>query len=95
MTPRLQQALKLAPDDADIHSNLGRVHFRKGELQKAIAAYNQSLRLDPKRAEVWCDRGYARALLGDLEKALELGLEPEAESYALKTLARITRLQGQ
>ncbi|MDR1467911.1 MAG: tetratricopeptide repeat protein, partial [Spirochaetaceae bacterium] len=51
----------------------------KGENDKAIADYNQALRINPNYAEVYYNRGYAYAMKkdyararADWEKALQL-----------------------
>ena len=44
---RLSEAIKLKPDYADAHNNLGLAYHRKGEYDKAIASYNQALAIDP------------------------------------------------
>jgi tetratricopeptide (TPR) repeat protein len=49
--PHLELATKYAPDYADAWLNLGNAYRGRGELEKALAAYNKVLALDPKRTE--------------------------------------------
>lgn len=41
----LNQALRLAPDDAALHSELGEAYYRYGRLKDAVRAYHQALKI--------------------------------------------------
>jgi tetratricopeptide (TPR) repeat protein len=45
-----QEALRIRPDFADAHINLGLLHHNAGELAEAEACYRQALRAEPKLA---------------------------------------------
>lgn len=45
------KALKLAPDDAGTHKNLGTAYQQNKDLTKAIGDYQRAITLDPKDAE--------------------------------------------
>lgn len=44
---KLKQAIKLNPDDAKAHYNLGLVCINEGEYDKAIESFNQTIRINP------------------------------------------------
>ncbi len=52
-------------------SKLGDQHFKKGEYQKAVDAYSQYLRMQPRDIKSIYNRGRAYEELGEYEKALE------------------------
>jgi len=53
------EVVKTAPQRADAHHLLGRLHARNGECQTAEAYYQQAIRLAPELAEPYCDLGYS------------------------------------
>jgi len=62
-SPHLREAAHLEPGDADIVVNLGTVLALQGDLEGAVAAYQQALRIDPnhKTARANLDRARAQA----------------------------------
>jgi tetratricopeptide (TPR) repeat protein len=50
--PPLEAAVKLAPTHAEVHAALGSAYWRKGELDKAAAAYKRALELMPGDADL-------------------------------------------
>ncbi|KAI9133910.1 tetratricopeptide repeat protein [Acaryochloris sp. CCMEE 5410] len=46
-----REALRLQPDDANIHSGLGKALLEHGEIQAAIASFEQALSLNPNLTE--------------------------------------------
>ncbi len=48
----------------------GKICFDKGDLDAAVAAYTEAIRLDPRNAERYCDRGFAYCKKGNPDKAL-------------------------
>jgi tetratricopeptide (TPR) repeat protein len=52
------------------HMNRGYAHAIKGELDSAIADYNEALRIDPGHAETYNNRGSARAAQGNHKEAI-------------------------
>src|SRR5262245_15066619 len=48
----------------------GNVHAEKGEMDAALAAYTEALRLDPKNIEAQSRRGDAYFLKGDFNKSI-------------------------
>jgi tetratricopeptide (TPR) repeat protein len=58
----LRLNLEFSPDDPATHLMIGRIHAARGELDQAIAATKEALRLDP-------DNRWARSMLERLEQA--------------------------
>lgn len=75
-----QEATRMAPDDGDLLSAIGRALVEKGRGPEALAALERAVALDPRRAEArfWLARAYRLA-----------GKAPEAdrEVAALRDLA--------
>jgi lipoprotein NlpI len=55
---------------AAAYFNRGNAHSAKGDHQRAIADYDQAIKLDPKNASAYNNRGSARSDLGESEGAL-------------------------
>jgi tetratricopeptide (TPR) repeat protein len=63
------QAARLAPDQAEMHFNLGYVQDRQGKYEQAIASFAEAVRLKKTVDRAWYGMGMAHAALGDHEKA--------------------------
>jgi tetratricopeptide (TPR) repeat protein len=64
-------ALRIDPDSATVHFNLGNVFQTMGRLEDALAEYQASLRIDPDTAEVHYELAYALARMpGHLAQAI-------------------------
>ena len=67
----------------------------KGDLDGALADYNQAIKLNPHFAEVWFNRGSYWKMKGDLERAetdftQAIELKPHlADAYAQRGLVRL------
>lgn len=57
--PVLTKALVLAPDDAELHSNLGICRAAAGSHAEAVEAFSRALQLAPGDAELWKNLGAA------------------------------------
>lgn len=64
------QAIELAPDQADPYLNRGTALEAQGNFQAAITDYNQVLKIDPQDAFAYNNRGNAEGGLGDWPAAL-------------------------
>ncbi len=53
----MQKSVKLAPQDAEAHSNLGITLQELGRLEEALASYNQAIALKPDYAEAYSNLG--------------------------------------
>jgi serine/threonine protein kinase/tetratricopeptide (TPR) repeat protein len=60
----LREAVRLKPDDAEAHANLGRMLYMQGKLCEAIAELRTVKRLDPSRGMNWVDRHIAFVTYG-------------------------------
>ena len=60
----------LETDDADAYYNRGNVYYDLKDYPKALADYNQALRINPDYAEAYGNRGLVYAQLGEREKAV-------------------------
>ena len=49
---------------------MGVVRFKAGDKQGAIANYNQAIKLNPNRAEIYYNRGITYRFLGDNQYAI-------------------------
>jgi len=75
----LQQAESLAPNDARIPADQGRVYLATGDAARALSAFGRALALDPSNADALNNRGAALLALGqtdaarqDFERALSI-----------------------
>lgn len=75
----LQQAEALAPNDARIPAEQGRVYLSAGDAARALSAFGRALALDPSNADALNNRGAALLALGqkdaarqDFERALSI-----------------------
>lgn len=78
----------------------GRTLSRAGDLAKAIAAFDEAIKLDAGLAAAWSERGYARLRAGefaaakkDCEKALGLEAKPSFQAAAWFNLGLIAEGQ--
>jgi len=77
--PRLQQAVKLRPDIALNHYNLGAAQTRSGQSTDAALSFEEALRLNPNLEPAW---------VGLANMALALDMSVAADSVARKGLER-------
>jgi tetratricopeptide (TPR) repeat protein len=69
----LSIAVKLNPNDASVHTNLGEVYLRQQNVEQATAEFQKALDLDPEKRDSGANR--ARAILSGLQS---LRTEPQA-----------------
>jgi tetratricopeptide (TPR) repeat protein len=82
-----RKALRLQPDYAMAHYNLGNVLRKKGDANGAIAEYRTAIRLQPDNAAAHYILGLALGSKGDFHEALEelraaYLLDPKNPTYA-------------
>lgn len=66
----LREAVRLSPDDADVHRNYGFVLWALDRPEEAADAVAQAIALEPERYENYNMLAYVHAALGDFEAAL-------------------------
>ena len=66
-TEQLLSAIKLTPQDANLHSLLSQVLAGNGHLSMAIDQQRQALRLAPRDADGWNNLGVMQARQGDTD----------------------------
>jgi tetratricopeptide (TPR) repeat protein len=64
------QAIRLNPKYAAPYYNRGIAWSDKGDLDRAIADYDQAIRLNPKHEHAYVNRGVAWSDKGDLDRAI-------------------------
>ncbi|MBK1694627.1 hypothetical protein CKO09_07735 [Chromatium weissei] len=69
--PVLEQAKKLAPNDAEILNSLGLAYRNLGQLNDATDVCAQAVLLQPNSAEIWNNQGLVQAELKHWEAALK------------------------
>lgn len=83
---------------ADAYFNRGRAHYNKGDNERAIAAYDKAIALNPKDADAYVGRGLAYQKTGDLDRAvadydLAIALNPKY-AVAYNNRGRVYAING-
>ena len=78
-----KQAIRINPDDAKAHCNLGAVYHSLGRYQDAIEAYKQAIRIKPDLTEAYNNLGIVMKAQGNYDEAIEnfarvVQLQPDA-----------------
>lgn len=68
----LEEMILKDPQNAQIRTQLGNVYYDLGQYQKAIDAYQESLKLQPNDPNVETDEATCYHYLGQHDKALEI-----------------------
>jgi tetratricopeptide (TPR) repeat protein len=83
-----REAVRLQPDQAKYHYDLGVALHGKGRLEEAIGAFRKAIEIKPDSAKAHCDLGSTLAELGQFAEALteqrrghELGRKTPGWSY--------------
>jgi Flp pilus assembly protein TadD len=63
--------LRLKPESAQVHNNLGYALYEKHDLEGAIAEYHKALALDPKLVAAYYNLGISLFEKGEAAAALE------------------------
>ena len=71
-----------------------RMYETTGELKKAMAAYEEALKIDPKYAKAWFYKAKLHYKLGEMEQAREcvkrtLEITPEWEKHVKKYMPEL------
>ncbi|MGF1933060.1 MAG: tetratricopeptide repeat protein [Nostoc sp. ChiQUE02] len=66
-----QQAAKIDPKNAKIHSGIGYLYAQQGNYQAALTAYRRAIGINPNNSDFYYAVGYIKANLGDTAGAKE------------------------
>ncbi len=64
------KALRIIPDDAEVHNFAGTAYHKLGMLDSAISAYKKAVLLEPDYFQAWNNLGFMYFLKGDYREAL-------------------------
>ena len=86
----------IEPQDAEAYNSRGLAYCDKGNLDQAIADYDQAIALDPQFALAYYNRGLAYYGKGDLDRAIAdydeaIALDPEYIDSLRQPWARLLR----
>lgn len=88
--------LKIKPDYAEAHANLGAVLARLGKYDEAVSSYEAALKLNPRLVPILMNIGIAHFRAGQFEKskdALERFLEHAPDSMQARLLLGIALVE--
>jgi tetratricopeptide (TPR) repeat protein len=89
-----EKILSSNPQTSENFSNRGAARQNRGDLDGAIADYNQAINLDPRNKTSYYRRGVARQAKGDWDGALadfnqDLSLDPQnADAYSFRAFVK-------
>jgi len=88
-----------AENQAVVRNNQGIAYWSKGEIDKALAAYDEAIRLEPDYAEAYHNRGMAHASRDETAQAIAdydaaIRLDPE-DAFAFENRGRARLHVGQ
>jgi superkiller protein 3 len=66
-----EEALRLRPDSAEVHCNLGSFLLQVGKLPEAVEQFEQALRISPEYVEAHFNLGLALEKLGRTPETIE------------------------
>ena len=86
---RFSEALRLNPDHAGAHNNLGIALARSGRMQDSIRCFEEALRLDPALVKAHSNLGNSLVAVGRVREAVEhyneaLRLKPDSSGVRYK-----------
>ncbi len=92
-------AVKLRPDVASRHYNMGKLRARQGRVQEAVEAYQEAIRLEPGYSTAHCELGVMFNRIGNQEGALEhfratIELQP-THAHAYQQLGLLLAARGE
>ena len=65
------RAVAIGPPQAEFHNNCGVLHGRDGHLDRAIADFDEAIRISPDFVPAWANRALTRARLSQVDLALD------------------------
>jgi Flp pilus assembly protein TadD len=94
----LRQAMKLDPENADLHRELGITFLMAKEWKRARVEMIEAIRIDQNDADAHNGLGYALEKLGDIDGAAKeyrtaTHLEPDDPTYLTHYLNALVKIQ--
>ncbi len=93
-----QESLRLDPDQAEAHNNLGNLHLKRGELTAAEGCYQQALRVRPDYVEAWNNLGVLygkRRQINEASTCYQTALELRSDLFEARyNLANMLQEEG-
>lgn len=94
-----KKALKIIPQDAEIHNFVGLAYHRLGKLDSAIVYFKNAVRFDNEYQQAWNNIGYMYFLKSEYKLALEnfdqaLRINPNYEQARLNRMKTAQILEG-
>ncbi|MEN9316689.1 MAG: hypothetical protein RIS35_3082, partial [Pseudomonadota bacterium] len=68
---KIEQAIRLRPDVASFHTNLGNAYRASGHVQEALASYARAIALDAGQTDALANRARVLSDLGRFEEAID------------------------
>jgi cytochrome c-type biogenesis protein CcmH/NrfG len=87
----LQESVRLSPDMAEGHYELGRVYVQGGQRAKAEAAFRRSVALDPSNESALFDLSQCLLQEGKTEEGQKLALAAEELGTAKRQIKELQR----
>lgn len=89
----VQTSIKLRPDFAIAHGNLGSCHYDRGDIDAAIRSFKYAIQLEPNFPDAYNNLGNALKESGDLDEAIQcyraaLRLKPD-HPHAYNNLGKL------
>jgi tetratricopeptide (TPR) repeat protein len=91
--PDFDQAIKLAPKNADAYYRRGAIYWLKADYDRAIADFTRAIKANPKQVLYFSYRGYAHYAKGQFDLAIRdydqaIKLQPDnADAFLNRSLA--------
>jgi TolB-like protein/DNA-binding winged helix-turn-helix (wHTH) protein len=75
------KAILLAPDDADAHNVRARIHTEAGEIEQALARFDQAIALNPSNSDILVNSVTPLLFIGRTDEAIDrikqaMGIDP-------------------
>ena len=80
----LTRQFELDPKGALAFKNRGDAYMNKGDYDRALADYNEAIRLDPNNALAFCNRGRAKRHINDVSGSADIAKARQLDASACR-----------